>query len=336
MPPASIALKIFWTIVLVLVGGGSGILLAIWFKKLFRVRADKKHSLKLVNNGNLPSLFHLAVSSTQPGLTFSCSDNNIPLIPVFEEVLEVPETQVVQEPFQQAAVPQKQNGAGTVKPNGALKAGRAVATKSGVLAGLLGTLGGLLPGKLGAGLKEKAALARDVQIRTASATQAPKTAANKLDSLKTSGSRLGVRPSENENKSQGGSSGSIAAASSPSQSQVVISDRNASQGGDRLLKRRDTGQVRTRELAPGESLVLTLKIGVSHKRYPVGSFNYVVRSQQVPVDGHFDMPAALSRTGTVYFKKISNFRYLVPFIGGSLVFLIALYGIYYGLTYLWG
>jgi len=340
MASASTALKIFLTIVLILVVGGGGLLLANWFKNLLRVRADKKHSLKLVNNGNFPSLYHLSIRSTQPELTFACSYDDIPLVPVFEEVAEKLVTEVVQEgntePVQQAAKTKKEVKAGAVNPDGALKAGKSVAAKSGVAASLLGTLGSLLPGKLGAGLKEKADMARNVQIKAAKVTQAPQAATNKMDALKSTSGRLGVKSSEKDNKSQGNQTGTIATASSSPGNQVVISVKGAQVDGDHVLRLRDTGLVQTRELGSGEALMLTLNIGTSSKRYPVGSFNYIVRSLQVPVDGRFDNPAPVSKKGTVYFKPISIFRYLIPIVASGLVFLLALIGIYYGLTYLWG
>lgn len=336
MASASTALKIFWTIVLILVVGGVGLLVANWVKRVVRVRADKKHSFKLVNKGNIPSLYHLSVRSTQPELTFACFYNNIPLVPVFEEVAEELVTEVVQETTQQAAKAKKKDKSGAVKPDDALKAGKSVAAKSGVAASLLGTLGSLLPGKLGAGLKEKADLARNVQMKTAKVTQAPQAVTNKMDAVKSTSGRLGVKSSEKDNKSQGNETGTIAAAASLPSNQVVISVKDAQVDGSHAMKQRDTGLVQTRELGSGEAIMLTLKIGSTKKRYPVGSFNYFIRSQQVPVDGRFDNPAPFSKTGTVYFKPISNFRYLIPIIGSSLVLLLSLFGIYYWLTYLWG
>ena len=315
-------------------------MLANWLRSVLRVRADKKHSLKLVNNGNFPSLYHLSFNSTQSELKFACSYNDIPLVPVFEEVAEQAVTEVVREvnpePVQQTAKTKKKARAGAVNPDGALKAGKSVAAKSGVAASLLGTMGSLLPGKLGAGLKEKADLARGVQMKTAKVTQAPQAATNKMDALKSTGGRLGVKTSEKENKSQGKETTTIAAASSTPDNQVIISVKGTRDDNDHPLKLRDTGLVQTRELVSGEALMLTLKIGTSQKRYPAGSFNYIVRSQQVPAEGRFNKPAPVSRTGTVYFKPISSFRYWIPVIGSSLVLLLALFGIYYGLTYLWG
>jgi hypothetical protein len=338
MTSAGTALKIIWTFVLVLVAGGVGVLLANWLKNALRVKADKQHLLKLVNDGNFPSLYHLSFKSSQAELTFTCTYDNIPLVPVFEETTEPfsPETVRVDDtgPDQKTSGNGKKVKAGKGNPDAALKAGKSVAAKSGVVASLLGTLGGILPGALGAGLKEKADMARSVQINTTRVTQAPQTTTNKMDALKSSGSKLGVG-SLDQNKSRGGGSGSIAAASSPPSNQVVITAK-AARGDDYPTKLSNTGQVQTRALSSGEELLLTLKIGTSAKRYPAGSFNYIVQSQQIPVEGRFDRPAPVSKTGTVYFKPISNFRYLLPAIGSILVLLLALLGIYYGLIYVWG
>lgn len=339
MTSASTAIKIIWTFVLVLVAGGFGFLLANWLRNALRVKADKKHLIKFVNDGNFPSLYHLSFQSSQPELTFACTYDNIPLVPVLEEIQEHLPTEAARvvdpDPDQKNSGVSKKANAGKGKPDAALKAGKSVAAKSGVFASLLGTLGGILPGALGAGLKEKADMARSVQINTMRVTQAPQTTTNKMDALKSSGSKLGVGSLEKENQVRGGGKGSIAAASSPPSNQVVISAK-AIQGEDHPLKLRNTGLVQTRALSSGETLLLTLKIGTSAKRYPAGSFNYIVQSQQVPVEGRFDRPAPVSKTGTVYFVPISSFRYLLPVIGSILVLLVALVGIYYGLIYVWG
>jgi hypothetical protein len=341
MALASITSKIIFTILLVLILGGGSLLIAGWVRRLLQVRADKKHSLKLVNNGNCPSHYYLSARSTQPDLAFTYLFKNIPLAPVLEEIeveeeMAVPETQVNgPAPSGPSAAPQHKAKPAPVKPAGAIKAGRSVAAKSGLAASLLGTLGGILPGKLGAGLKEKADLARNAQIKTAKVTQAPQTATNKMDAVKGAGGKLGVRSSVKENASQGSEKSSIAAVSSPNR-HIVMPVQDPGVEKVYIPATRDTGWVQTGEMNPGDSLLLTLRIGTTAKRYPSGSFIYDVRSQQIPEDGSFAVPAPVSKTGTVYFKPVSIWRYWIPKVGSSLVLLLALLGIFYGLTYLWG
>ncbi len=53
------------------------------------------------------------------------------------------------------------------KSGDAVKTGQAVAAKTGAAASLIGTLGSILPGKMGDGLKSQADAARDMQAKTA-------------------------------------------------------------------------------------------------------------------------------------------------------------------------
>lgn len=338
---ASIATKILYTILLVLILGGGSLLIAGWVKRLLRFRGDKSHSLNLVNNGNCPSHYHLSARSTRSDLTFTYLFNNIPLAPVLEE-FEEDEVLVALEPqdndpalARRSDNPQLKPTPRPVKPAGPVKAGKSVAAKSGMAASFMGTLGGILPGRLGAGLKEKAGTARDVQLKSARATQAPQLTVNKIDAVKGASAKLGVTTSTNGKTSQSGRAGGLAAASSPDK-QIVLPVQDGKVEKMNTSALRDTGLVQTGELNPGEALSFTLHIGTTAKRYPSGSFIYVIQSQQIPVNGSFGVPAPVSKSGTVYFKPVSIWRYWVPKISSSLVLLLALFGIIYGLTYLWG
>lgn len=339
MAPASLALKIVWTIALILVIGGVGLFLANLVNRILRVRADKKHSFKLVNNGNISSRYHLSFESVQSGLAFKCLDNKIPLVPVMQQVEEVPEPEAAPlvnlQSLQPVTAEHQQVKTVSAKPGEALKAGKSVGSKIGVAASLLGTIGGQLPGKLGQGLKEKAGMARGVQFKTAEVIRAPQDVTDQMDELKTSSGRLGVNSNQKEEKSPRAENSTLAAAS-PTTAQLVMPVYGNHATGISPVTLKDTGWVQTRELGSGEALVLTLLIGKTTRRYPVGSFNYDIKSQQVPMDGRFAIPAPLTKTGTVYIKPISTWRYFLPMIGSSLVLLLAFLGIFYGLTYLWG
>jgi hypothetical protein len=341
-------LRIIWTISLAFVIGIIGMVLANWFIRMLRVRADKKHTLKLVNKGNTPCNFYLSASSAKPELAFTFLLNDIPLIPVAEEIMEEikeeagdseemleEESQVSElesEPVSQPDFDKTKVKKGT---DGALKAGKSVASKSGVAAGLLGTLGSILPGSLGASLKEKSNMARNVQMKSAKVTQAPQLASNKMNALKSSGGKLGVNTSKQEDHSPAKNTASYAAAV-PTHGQVVIPVQSQKKINNNKQSTEKIDLVQTGTLNPGESLMLTLRIGKTKKRYPVGSFIYEVKSQQVPLDSKFGSPAPISKTGTVYYKPVAAWRYWMPFLGGFLVYLLTLIGILYGINFLWG
>ena len=344
---SAITLKIFWTISLILIAGLIGILLANGFSHILRVRADKQHSLKIINKGNTSTYFHLSASSGRPDLTFTFLQNNVPLVPVPEEIPEesmdepVQTQKNIEEPVQiSQAIPADQpvKDKEKKKPDtsGALKAGKSVAVKSGVVAGLLGTLGSVLPGSLGASLKEKSAMARGVQAKSAKATQAPQMAANKMDALKSSGGKLGMKTDQKEDPSKSQPTAAVAADFSP-QKQVVIPVQDQKKvENKRFVSASNNGMVQSGAISPGEALLLTLRIGTNKKRYPVGSFNYEIKSQQVPLDSKLGDPAPFSKTGTVYYKPVAAWRYWVPFMGGFMVYILTFIGIVYGLNFLWG
>ncbi len=174
---------------------GVGVLLVVLLVKTLRVKADREHSIALVNTGNCQSKYYLWAELTEPELTFSFLYNQIPLAPVEELVEEKIEGDL--EAVQAKSSKAKKLRKAGKKSGDAVKTGQAVAAKTGAAASLIGTLGSILPGKMGDGLKSQADAARDMQAKTAKATQAPKAAQRKMDSLKQSSGKLGVKADGN-------------------------------------------------------------------------------------------------------------------------------------------
>lgn len=338
---ANIIIGILLTALLVLVLGVGSILLAVWLGRKLKVEADREHTLKLTNKGNCRSQYQLSIKDTQPELAFTFLNNNIPLATVVEEYNEeefeeTPEYVVEAATAQLVASKSPDKTKGAVKPGDALKTGQSVAAKSGVFASLLGTLGSILPGKLGAGLKAQAGTARNVQANTAKAVQAPQAAQRKADALGQAGGKLGVKTPEKAGQPQSGKNNpqpNLAQSPSsalPPQQHPTAARPSMSQPYERSV------YVQTATLGPGESLQLTLRIGTNQKRYPTGSFNYAIQSQQVPLDAGLGIADPVVQNGVVHFEFISTWRYWLPTISSSLVILGALLGIFYGLSLIWG
>ena len=339
--------KTVLTIGLLLFGGLGGVLIITWFSRKLRVVADKEHSLKLVNQGNCCSQYYLSIKKAPSNLNFTFLINNIPLAPVFEEseeeVLENEEeyieTTTSNTPTHTEAKKSKDKSkAAAAKPEGALKAGKAAGAKTGVLANLLGTLGSILPGSLGKSLQKQAGVARDVQSKTAKATQAPQSAQRKMDSLKQSGGKLGVKASKSEQNSRPTSRrGTGAEKKFDKNERDVVSNPPANNSV--VIKRKvaveKTGFVQTKDMEPGESLFLTLRIGTQEKRYPAGSFGYTLESQTMPLNRKLGETSPTIKNGLVHFEPIAFWRYWLPTLSRIFVILLILLGFFYGLTFIW-
>lgn len=328
MPWADILIDLFLTAALLLVVVGCGVLVSVLLRRVLQVKADREHALKLTNLGNCRSHFRLSIIQTHPELAFTFLSNRIPLAPIVEPV-ERPETEEVESNAAQVEPATAPPSAGkpalpqppAIKPDGALKAGQSVAAKSGVAAGLLGTLGSLLPGKAGADLKAQAGAARQVQAGASKAVQAPQSVQRKAGALGQAGGRLGVQVRA--------PAGASAPQASPAYAVKTPAPAAPAAGNNPLV-------VQTPALEPGESLLLTLRIGKTQKRYPSGSFHYTLESRPVPQDASLGSPDAVSRQGMVYFRPVGAWRYWLPGIASGLVLLSALLGILYGLVFIWG
>ena len=327
-----ILLKVALTGVAALIILGVGVLLVVLLVKGLRVKADREHVVKLVNTGNCQSKYYLWAESTEPELTFRFLFNQIPLAPVEELIEEIIETAPAE--LQTTSGKQNKGKTAAAKSGGAIKTGQAVAAKTGAAASLIGTVGSILPGKMGAGLKSQADAARNIQAETAKATQAPKAAQRKMESLKQSSGKLGVKTDVKFN--QGG------AAKIDGQDDFESSFELEETGGARslrkVIRKSENGavMVQTMETGPGEKLDIKLKIGKTKKRYPTGSFSYTVWSQQVPVDDRFGSAEPVAKSGLVSFKPIGAWRYLLPGVCSVLVMLLALFGVISVIPLIWG
>jgi len=319
-----------------------------WLIGVLRVEADQIKALKLVNRGNCACQYHLSVSTTAPNLKFSLFADGVPLAPVYEEIYEDiieegPETPAKgkekSQPAVVAATPAKavpQEAAKTEKVNadGALKAGQQAGAKSGVVANLLGTVGSILPGSLGSGAKNAAGKAREAQSVSAKAVQAPKVAQRKMDAVKTSENRLGIKGGDAQ---ESGFANTNARGrqmrSKREQAEVSRVPRRRVKKKKKLVEK--VGVVQTIDLAPGQFLFLSLEITKEGKRYPSGSYAYSLEAQPVPLDKQFGTAPAMVKKKQVYFAPIGRWRYWIPSISVILYLLLLTLSAYYLLWFIW-
>lgn len=314
---------------IVVMGLGSltgALALVLW--RVLRVQADREHTLRLENLGNVRSVFRLRAESPEPGLDFRFYYNNVPLVEVYEEIT-APPSGAAEQPAaaHTGSAPAGKPDAAPAQsgPNAAVKTGRAVAGKAGIMGSLLGALGGLIPGAAGRQLKSQAQAARSVQQGTTWAIQAPEDAKRQADSLKSDSARLvGKSPEHAPNRTG-------APARAVDQPAGAASNRKgASQSRMRRLL-----YVQTPEIHAGQSLSLTLRIGTHLARYPRGSFNYTLLAEQVAPDFPDVMSGSINKTGVVYFAPIGTWRYWLPAFASVLITLIGLAAMVYAFMLIW-
>ncbi|MCP4142914.1 MAG: hypothetical protein GY755_21940 [Chloroflexi bacterium] len=345
MAEYGLLVQIALTIVLILLGLWISVTFIRWLLRSLRVEADQLQTLKLANQGNAICQYHLSVKTTAPNLKFTLYSDDYPLAPVFEEIEEeVVEKQADMKEDKKkktsisAANTSTESVIKTEKPkadaDGALKAGKDVGVKSGVLANLLGTIGSILPGSLGSSMDGAAGQARNVQSKTAKAVQAPQSAQRKMDSMKSSGGRLGVKadaapePAGNARKVRGRKM-----PETREQNEFSRPARDVIKKIKRTVEK--VGVVQTVDLGPGENFLLTLKISKEGKRYPVGIFGYSLESQPVPLDKKLGNAPMTMKKGSVHFDPIARWRYWVP--GLSVIFYLLLLAMlsYYLFLFIW-
>jgi hypothetical protein len=318
MPITEIVLKIIFSSMTFLLLAAFSFILILLSNRLLRVRADRKHSIQIANHGNCRSIYSLAISSDQPDLRFSLFIKDVPLV---EIQTAAPDAQEQATPAQAntpadspAPAPVKtanaKPAAPSVNSDAAVKSGQKAAAKAGTIASLLGAIGQLLPGSLGAGLRAQSARARDVQTKTSRAVQAPQTMQNQVGAVsKESGKLVGAKPAKSSLPAQATHARPL------TQTTAIATSPGASASSQPAQARPASGYlVQTPELAPAQAFDLTLKIGAAKKRYPAGSFAYIIESQQFALDFPEANSAPIRRQGVVHFEKIGIWRYwIAPF-----------------------
>jgi len=335
-------LKVMLTSAVVFVAFGSCALILIFIKKLSRMDFSRKHRIRLTNGGNVHSYYRLQVAATEPRLQFRLIMDGIPLadIPVEKidslaplplEAVTIPKNQPAPAKNTQGGESGKNAGSAVT---GASQAGKSVAEKSGVLASLLGTFGSLLPGKVGATLKQQGEAARNVQTKTVKTMQMPETAKNKVDAIQRDSNKLGVASSAAapQNASNEKRTADRPEAVQKNNRQVVAVDTNNI--SDTIIRSNDCF-VQTKEVKPGESLDLTLAITPVGRHSPSGSFVYIIKSQQVPLEKLDQEAPEITSRGMVYFTPVATWRYWLPSILNGMILLIELLGVAYFTTLIW-
>jgi hypothetical protein len=359
-----LALKLAMTGGIVLfVIGLCGLFLA-GLQRLFRVTVQRVHTLYLKNLGNVASVYHLTAESLEPSLKFQFFQNDIPLTEVEVAVEPQVVATIVQRP---SIVPENNKPAATnaapaktlaavnnTQPKmtaqgvggapGAGKAAEKVVAKSGALASLLGTVGGLLPGSLGKSLKEQSAMVRVAQSKTKDVAQKPQEMQRKLDQMQKDSGKLGVKTPNNAALPQSGQAAMPGPTQTTSLGQVQTTavqpgTGSYTQAAVSAPVRSAAMQVkkfyRTSEVGPEETIQLTLQITPKSRIIPEGSFLYTIKSQQVQLEKFEKEIAPLSKQGVVYLNHIARWHYWLPNLISVFLVFAGLATIGYSIYRLW-
>lgn len=311
------------------------ILLILVGLQLLRVRAAREHAIRLTNQGNARSVYHLTVESPEPALKFAFLMNKIPLaeVPPPPPPAPVQSAQTIadQAHAQPPAAAHKTTASAAASPAGGVvkqgkKAGQEAAKKAGALAALLGAVGGLLPGKVGQKLKAGGAQAREVQTKTTRAVDAPAQMERRMEAVQKSSGQLGVPTSSGGVQATGGAAGSPAAEAVPA---VIPASPAAAPALPQVYT------VQTREVTPGETILLSLRIDTQKRRYPEGTFVYNITSQQMPLEKLNRAAPPITKQGSVYFKHVGAWRYWVVPLFNSLVIFSSLLAILLTVSMIW-
>jgi hypothetical protein len=319
-------------------------LLAIFIRRRFIKKVQQEIPINLNNLGNVPSVFHLTAESLEPLLQFKFLQNGLP-IPEVIETVEIPQISTLDQgsikslnstdttvvPTKNKSVPAQASKQPPAAVKTANKAADKTIAKAGALSGLLGVVGGLLPGSLGKSIKEKGLAVRDVQTKTKEATEKPAEMQRKLDEVQKNSNKLGVSTQGKQAQSSNNSISTDNSNQPGANSQVSKTEQKIS-----VPTRTQTLKYFcTNEIYPGESLKLTLYIGTKKYRVPKGSFFYKVHSQQVPTGNFDNVITVVTKQGFVSFSPISKWYIFYTALLSALLVAASSLAIIYFVILLW-
>jgi hypothetical protein len=283
------------------VGAWMGAIVLLWLalRRLFRVRRERRHVLRLTNQGNAVGAYQLQVDAAEPGLKFEMRQGKQKLeeLPVpqgplnladqpaseFEESFAQPAagmeaSDTLPEPDQPAALP-------------AAVSGRALSGFGRSISSGLGYLGRLLPGEAGQVFRQQSAALGRVQSVARQGAQMQSIAQRSLGRL----------PGQSR--------------SAPANLQTFAPRPAEPLAGKQVTqpaRMRPVYLAKTLPVQSGESVEITLRIvthapNVSHNRY-----TYVIRSQLLPLAKFAQAPGTLARKGEVIFPALSSWRLQMP------------------------
>jgi len=313
------------------------ILLIYLVLNLISVKNLRQHTIRVTNQGNVRSKYHLSIESRESLLKFRLlMSNGTPLV-------ELPsQPPQAAHPVQPPSLDKGSKAQNRNKPSGASKgnsqtqqlaeSGKAVSSSAGAAASLLGAVGSILPGSAGKALKEQGGNLRNVQTKASQTMRAPEEAKRKADAIQRDAGRLGM-------KKQAGNR----PVSSSDYEEEPVDEKLAknSPGKANIQKSEPAAPVRTgywvetAEVGPGENIMLTLRIHPRNNQFTEGSFPYTFISQQVPVQKLNKDATPVTHAGIVHLKPVAFWRHALRIFSSAALILITLGAIAVAVPIIW-
>ena len=279
------------------------ILLIRLILRRYRKTLSVEKWVEIANDGNTHSIFRLQATNPQEALVFDFLYKGIKMpyvsLPVEEEEPEVEMIQPVPvsqpAPQHQSAVqePKTQPQKGKAKASEVKKKSKGAINLGRQFGGILGALGGLLPGSLGASLKEQATTIQGVTQKASDTIEAPEQKKRELQHIQSqTNSMLGKNKKDEKpahpamstakpaaTSTMTAASATPAARAAPAVGAAPVVAANGSNGKKKQRMIRSS-LVETPVVTPGDSLRVKLCINPV-SIYRTATFPYQIESQQL-------------------------------------------------------
>ena len=295
-PTALILIKIVLTFGLTVVLTLVAVLGVLIIQKSLRLRLHQEHALKIENRSNFPAQYSLEVFSGLETLLceFLFNGNKLPALTITEEI----ETE-------QSTTQPSPVGSTKVSAPASKKDFKAGVAKVGVIATILSTIGGLLPGSVGKALKAQGDQARAAQANARQAIDAPEEMKNRVSSLSEQSGKLTGQPKP---------AGVAATPKGAATAQAATSGETATSSGlvtTRLIEIKNSAV--TEVLMPGQKLHLVLRFSTLHTGPITQPLPYSLNLRALPQVLIGEAPLKREILGAVGFEAVPAFRrYLAP------------------------
>ena len=251
------------------------------------IKNERQHSIRLSNQGNVPSRYLLTVDSTEPGLIINVNVNNMPQAEIRSKEIEIkPGNKLEGNPIDLDSNTMVQSTLKSAKLAGGLSQG---------MVAFLGFLGRVLPGGAGKIFYDKSGEIRRLQARVGQVDYIKKKAQQNLKVVQ-------------KNKNINGKDKTEFVKADVSKADTVTAV-----------------EVQTEPIGPGESIDMILSLIFSDRENPSGSFPYRIISQQIPLVSLDRIPDPVSYPGSVVFQHINPRAKRLPSLLRILVLLTALF-----------
>lgn len=285
-----------------------GFFLAWLLWRVLRVKAERSHAVVLENKGNCRNIYYLEVKSPEPSLRFSLLYGGSPLAAVYlptemDAHAEASFSQEIPGTASQASASSLSGGAETV-----MKTGQSASAGAGRFASVLEQLGQLLPGSLGSKLKQQSGRVRSVQVKTNRVARQPQKIRRQVTGFK---------------QLKAGNQGFAA------QRSGLPSEQAGADGAE------ETYFVQTPVVEAGQSLHLELKVSSRRRGYKAGTYPYSFEALPMPVDFPDIASKPYLQNGTVIFKHVEAWRFLLPVLMILVVSLLSVAAMLFLYRFIW-